>query len=386
MKTLVEILGTVFLTVGSVVGAGFISGRELISFFGADNFAVYLLLSGALFLICFYLVFRCSRKYACLNEFNGKLLKNPKLFDVAVKISCFISSAVMLSAIDEFTKPISPFGFPIYSILTLIALTFLAKYGVKGAKITSLFIMPIVVIGVNVIIALNGDLSFPSLTSVTTKNLGKTLLYVSLNVFMNLPSLVDGARGKSKKSLLIIATLSAIILCVQGGLILGTINGVIGAENYPLPLLASVGNGNKTVFSTLCLTAIFTSLSTAYYPLGSFAESKSKRFGKLTLALACFLTARLGVKNIIDYAYPVIGGFGVVYIFYCVIFIVKQKRYKNCKVAKNGNIYAIWRCKMSKKKKNKVVKLTDEQYNDYIMSLKDETPPKLVRDALDDKN
>ncbi len=42
--------------------------------------------------------------------------------------------------------------------------------------------------------------------------------------------------------------------------------------------------------------------------------------------------------------------------------------------------------KKRKKNKNKVVKLTDEQYNDYIMSLKDETPPKLVRDALDDKN
>lgn len=30
---------------------------------------------------------------------------------------------------------------------------------------------------------------------------------------------------------------------------------------------------------------------------------------------------------------------------------------------------------MSKKKKNKIVKLTDEQYNNYIMSLKDEQPP-----------
>lgn len=39
---------------------------------------------------------------------------------------------------------------------------------------------------------------------------------------------------------------------------------------------------------------------------------------------------------------------------------------------------------MSKKKKNKVPKLSDEQYNEYIMSLKDETPPKIVRDAQND--
>ncbi len=38
---------------------------------------------------------------------------------------------------------------------------------------------------------------------------------------------------------------------------------------------------------------------------------------------------------------------------------------------------------MSKKKKNKVVKLTDEQYGAYIMALKDEKPPVLVRKTQD---
>ena len=35
----------------------------------------------------------------------------------------------------------------------------------------------------------------------------------------------------------------------------------------------------------------------------------------------------------------------------------------------------------SKKNKKKVAKLTDEQYNNYIMSLKDERPPQLVEQA-----
>ena len=34
-----------------------------------------------------------------------------------------------------------------------------------------------------------------------------------------------------------------------------------------------------------------------------------------------------------------------------------------------------------KKNKNKVVKLSDEQYSAYIMALKDETPPSLYVDA-----
>lgn len=38
---------------------------------------------------------------------------------------------------------------------------------------------------------------------------------------------------------------------------------------------------------------------------------------------------------------------------------------------------------MSKKKKNKnkVIKLTDEQYNNYIMALKDEVPPELIEET-----
>lgn len=39
---------------------------------------------------------------------------------------------------------------------------------------------------------------------------------------------------------------------------------------------------------------------------------------------------------------------------------------------------------MSKTKKNKVKKLTDEEYDNYIMALKDEKPPLLVRETQRD--
>lgn len=38
---------------------------------------------------------------------------------------------------------------------------------------------------------------------------------------------------------------------------------------------------------------------------------------------------------------------------------------------------------MKKKKKDKVIKLTDEQYGEYIMALKDERPPKIVSKTQD---
>lgn len=34
---------------------------------------------------------------------------------------------------------------------------------------------------------------------------------------------------------------------------------------------------------------------------------------------------------------------------------------------------------MSRKKKNKIKKLTDEEYGNYLMALKDETPPRAIK-------
>ena len=43
---------------------------------------------------------------------------------------------------------------------------------------------------------------------------------------------------------------------------------------------------------------------------------------------------------------------------------------------------------MSKKRKNKVKKLTEEEYAKYIMALKDEVPPLIIREENEsiDKN
>ena len=49
--------------------------------------------------------------------------------------------------------------------------------------------------------------------------------------------------------------------------------------------------------------------------------------------------------------------------------------------------YEIKEIAMSKKKKkNKVIKLTDEQYGQYIMALKDETPPRIVSETQEKDN
>ena len=42
--------------------------------------------------------------------------------------------------------------------------------------------------------------------------------------------------------------------------------------------------------------------------------------------------------------------------------------------------------KKKNNKKSKVIHLTDEQYNAYIMALKDETPPLLIKQTQKEEN
>lgn len=332
MKTLIEILGTVFLIVGAVIGAGFISGSELVSFFGADNFTFCVVLSGILFFICFYIVLISGSKSGSLYELNNVVLKNGFLFDVAVRISCFLSVSVMLSAIDAVTVGINMFdGIPIYSLLSLFFVAFISRYGVKGARIANFVTVPIILFAVNFIVVMNGrvDISFGG--GIEIKGIGKAFLYVTMNLFINLPSLADGSRGKSAAKIFTISLLSAVALAAESLLILGTVKGY-GSDlsAYPMPFFTALGDGDYAIpFAVVCLVGIFTSLVAAYYPLREYAVGKLRGTGEILLASACFFTSRLGIKNIIDYTYPVIGGFGAVYLIYCIRYLIKNYGKRN---------------------------------------------------------
>ncbi|MDY2841155.1 MAG: hypothetical protein SOT08_00555, partial [Candidatus Borkfalkiaceae bacterium] len=84
--------------------------------------------------------------------------------------------------------------------------------------------------------------------------------------------------------------------------------------------------------------------------------------------------------RVIAYLYPIVGAFGGAYFIktakYSLVKLGIKKRVKT----DNIDVNLKKEFNMSKKKKNKVKKLTEEEYGKYIMALKDEVPPKAVRD------
>lgn len=333
VKVFCDIIRIVSVSLGAVIGAGFISGRELIGFFGTDGYIISLIVMGIFVFISFSILFILGRRFKKVGMLNLAITKSGKTFDFAVYISSFISVCGLIAVLDGLWQGIGlTANVPILSIVVLIALYFVSSKGIKGVEIVSVAIVPIILIAINILIFSNGKLNFENV-SYETGHIFKAFLYVSMNCFINLPALVDVAYKKNKKACFISALIVALMLVIQSYIILTVIDntGEI-AINSSMPLYAVLGGDTYGGVYSLCLlSAVLTSLVSAYYPLYEMAKKKAGRLGALLLAVAVFTFSRLGFKNIVDYAYPIIGAFGTLYLIKCIIFLLKDKK-KN----KNG--------------------------------------------------
>ena len=325
MKFFYDLLSLTFLTVSAIIGAGFLSGREIVAFFGTDGFLPFIIFSFIISAAFFYLCYYSGAKEKSLEDLNGRLFTYPKCVGVAVYVASFISASGAASGITALFSVIFPtIKIPIFALIFIIAADFVSVKGVIGVEKISFVLTPLLVVTVAILIVFCGKTDFSTENVNAVKGGLKTVLYASMNCFINLPALTDGARGKGKKTLIFSAILSALIISFLALFIAASIKGA-KTSFADTPLLFAVGG--SPIFAASLLFALITSLFSAYYPLYNFANKKGKIVGVVSLTIAVFSFSLLGVKNIIDGIYPVIGVMGAVYLIKCFIYAVRC-RYK----------------------------------------------------------
>lgn len=342
MRAVFNLLSSVFLCVGVVIGAGFITGAELVSFFGSKNFVYYIIIATILLFLSLVSVFLLSNRFGHLEKINQKILgKRGRLFYFATLISCFILVSSMLSALDQIWKGFGVLeNFPVLSISALILVNFTISKGIGFLEKLSLILVPIILVICNEICFKKNAFYFPSEKIAVldfSKASVKAVFYVSMNVFMSLPVLVATSKNKGKKHNIICAVLVALILGAQSIIILSTIcfegqNALNSAMPFLVAIKGQTGNG---IFITCLLFAIITSLYSSYYPLYNHCVQANKKHKIVIVSVLSFIFSRLGLKAIVDYLYPVISIFGAIYLIRCFYYIVVSW-YKNKKVAKNN--------------------------------------------------
>ncbi len=361
-----------FLIIGSVMGAGFLTGKEIVCFFssvGAINGGIICAVG---FFFLFYLILFASKKAKSAKE---EILSN-KLNAPFTFISLFICISCMASGLNYLMK--TTFNIPpTLTGIVVFSLCFaLQKRGIRGLERVNATLSIISVMLCLFAVIKNG--SFGSEEMRFTFSV-KPVLFLFINVYLTLPALTKSVESKTKSEVVSSLVVASVALGVMTAIIyfalLSDINNLSALE---MPLFALLKGKLKTVFFVCLTCGILSSLNLTYFSIVEIAGEKDVNFKKIIIAIAVIIFSKINLSVIIEYVYPLIAGFGFWYLYKCLRFLIssgiKTKSVKN----NNRKAFLGERKMKNKKNRNKPIKLSDKEYNDYIMSLKDEKPPKLI--------
>ncbi|GGM28568.1 hypothetical protein GCM10011351_13160 [Paraliobacillus quinghaiensis] len=309
----------IFLIIGTMIGAGYASGRELWQFFGPES-GLAIGLFSILFSICCYTILiisfenKTTHYLPILKILVGKRVAH--LYDMMIIIYLFTTTVIMLAGSGV---TVEAFHYPYWLgiVLMCIPLVLVFVWGIDGVLSLNSFILPLLIVGlVSVLISF---LFKENLTLLTTmdqqKNWMAALPFTALNI---LPLIaVLGAIGNQMQS-----KGEALLSSVGSGLILGSIsylynNSLVQIADdilvYEIPLFAILKYYPYAMFlfmSALLWFAIFTTAVSGTLGLVTRIRDMVRVplwLLVLGLVLAMIPLTKVGFATLIEYLYPLYG-------------------------------------------------------------------------------
>jgi uncharacterized membrane protein YkvI len=328
--------GAMFI-IGTSIGAGFLSGAELVRFFHTERFLLPVFLSSFVFFIVCVLFLHLGKKYGGFYGVLSALFgKGASAVKVGVSLSSLIPSAGMLAGLDALLPDLKP----LLSVLGMALILLCLRKGMKGISILNSLLVPVLLIFIFYYGWGKKEYFYPVLIGGKDGYLGG-IVYAFMNVYLAAPVLMDA--GKEMKRTAIPAAVAGIFIAACSVCILGRIYregaGAIGAD---MPFLY-VMRGKK-IFHVATALAILTSLASSLYPIIKLSEGlkRGKNAAKGVTLLAAFLLSRLGISGIVRYLYPALGIAGMLLSVFCIFHEYLFKKYdkkihSGGKNAKNKN-------------------------------------------------
>lgn len=325
MKVLIKSLKLSAVIIGSIIGAGFLSGKEVAVFFSGQD---PLITCGLIFLAFFFIIFFFLRFFAILDE-NVFIV-----FKAVLLCGNFIISAGMLSAIDGIFYLQFPVfsGIPVFSIISLLLANLVAINGKRGLEKANCFLIPVIVFVLIITVAIAPNKTLISSGKVVPN---KFISYCGLNLTLILPLLSRLGANEDKKVLVLSSLISA--LSVALGL-LGIFSLISGLDarllSSDLPILKSLEGNRALHFVYLCILifGILTSTFGAYYPLFNFFSNGFwGSVGKIVLCVSLFTFSRLTFSEVVSKIYPVFGVCGFIAIIILIFsrFVFPKRKRKS---------------------------------------------------------
>lgn len=333
MKNAVKVMQIAFTYIGTVVGAGFATGQEILQFF--TRYGKW----GALMIIIATLLFVWlgtkmmllahdikANSYEDLNRklFGDVIGRALSLFTLVVLIG--VNSVMLAGAGSVFMEN---FGLP-YQIglwITLIATYLLLGKGIDGVmKLNSIVVPMMIILSLAIIANTAGSPGAARfLTLDTEKGLlgvwASPFMYAAFNLSMAQAVLVPiGSHAPNRKTI------------ISGGLIGGAGVGFMlmaghyalsanmpGIVQFEIPMgsiAQQLGSITKVVYILLIFMEIFSTFVADIYGITLQLKPRiqlDRKFISITILFICYLTSQFGFSALLSVLYPLFGLFSLLW-------------------------------------------------------------------------
>ncbi len=316
-------LMTFMVIVGTVIGSGFLSGKEIVVFFSRFGKMSYFCIFLAFLL--FWGLFYFFLKYAggTLNR-----LASSKYAKVLNFLICLILSAAMFAGIIDL---LSSLWFPIQISIIFIMLLICSRIALKGASVLeklNLFLVPIMIVFliINLISLLSLKTSSLFVGGYYPYSIFFCVLYVILNTSNSAIVISNFSKEltqKQKVQVSFSAALALFIILLFANIVLLQNSFAFGQE---MPLLYLVKGVQKILMSIIMLIGCSTTLFSLVYTISSSLRGVHNKFFLLFFSVGLpFALSFLGFGLIVSYCYPLTSVLGIFLLcdLFCIPFFKK---------------------------------------------------------------
>lgn len=344
-----NIVKVIFVMIGTIIGAGFASGREIYIFFNAYNEkGLYgLILSTVLTGMTIYKVLSLIKEND-IKDYNNLLLtinkskKINKIIKIIINIFLVLSYYIMVAGFSGLLE--QEYGIPtiISSIIFTLICYFTLKGNIQRIINANFFLIPILIIIIVIIFFINVNLTEINLFNqniiqdVKYNWVISSILYSSYNSILLIPILIGLSKNvKDKKSNMIISTICSIITLLLGVfiyLMLLQSNNNLAIIELPLVyVIKNFGNIYAIIYTYVMIVAIYTSAISAAYGVLENYNNNIKKYNSMLLIMSILAIpiANIGFANLVNILYPIFGFLGFIQI---INILIKHRKSKEAKM------------------------------------------------------
>lgn len=335
----------ILVILGSIIGAGFASGKEIVVFF--SNAGIISYINIFLLFIFFYLLLKIFMKLGNfikpknLFEVNKVIFKKKsKLFNIIVLFGLFAIIVSMIAGINSIGKTVfNNIHFPILSIISIFFTFFMLNLGYEAISKLNKILIPIIMLFIVFICAtfvLKTDYLSAIKIDFSIKSIFKyfcfMLFYISFNVIYSSELIIENSHNFSKKqikdnSLIISFSLVVLVLIINYTLLHSNVN-IFYSDMPILSMAYSISRYLGYAFSLILWMSILTTLiSTLYIFINCF--TKNKFLISAIILTSAFVFSFFGFSYLVNIIYPIEGIIGFIFITFSLKFYIKNKKELN---------------------------------------------------------